>query len=148
MPYTTIRNKLKEINQTQIRSWAEEYVNSNKSNILKLVKERMLKGENVNSTGKPIGVYKSKDYSLFKERLNPFAHGTVDLFLEGDFQRFMTIEKKNVNTFKIYSKDDKYKQLGNKYGFEQFGLTEEQQEELQEEILFYVYSKIIEILLK
>ena len=38
--------------------------------------------------------------------------------------------------------------LGNKYGFEQFGLTQEQHEELTYELILNVYNKIFEKILK
>ena len=148
MAYDIILQRIKSITKQDIYSWCDEYITTHKSELVKLVQERLKRGQNVHNTSDVIAEYKSQAYAMFKQRMNPLAGGSVDLFLTGDLQRFLTIEKQSTNQFKIYSKDEKYKMLGNKYGFEQFGLTKEQHEELTYELLLNVYNKIFEKILK
>lgn len=143
-----ILNRLKSITKDNLYSWCDEYIEQNKSKLVKQIQERLKRGDSAHNVNDIIGEYKSVAYAMFKQRMNPLAGGNVDLFLTGDLQRYLTIEKQSKNIFKIYSKDEKYKELANKYGSEQFGLTEEQQTELFTGMQVYVIEKIFEIILK
>lgn len=143
-----IVNRIRSITESNLYNWVEEYIEANKSKLITDIQNRLKRGDSVHNVNDVIGEYKSVAYRMFKERMNPLAGGSVDLFLEGDLQRFLTIEKRSKNIFKIYSKDDKYKMLANKYGKEQFGLTEEQNTELMINIHTYLIEKIFEKILK
>ena len=143
-----IVNRIKSITKSNLYTWVEEYLEANKSMLVRDIQNRMQRGESVHDVNDVIGEYASEAYMMFKQRMNPLAGGDVDLFLEGDLQRFLTIEKRSKNIFKIYSKDEKYKKLAEQYGKEQFGLTEEQNTELMTDIHTYLIEKIFEKILK
>ena len=143
-----VLNRIKSITESNLYTWVEEYIESNRSRLVRDIQNRLKRGQNVHDINDVIAEYASEAYAMFKERMNPLAEGSVDLFLEGDLHRFLTIEKKSKNIFKIYSKDEKYKMLANKYGKEQFGLTEEQNTELMINIHTYLIEKIFEKILK
>lgn len=143
-----ILNRIKSITESNLYTWVEEYIEANKSRLVTDIQNRLKRGDNVHDVNDVIGEYKSVAYAMFKQRMNPLAGGSVDLFLTGDLQRFLTIEKRSKNIFKIYSKDDKYKTLADKYGKEQFGLTEDQNTELMINIHTYLTEKIFEKILK
>lgn len=136
-----ILNRINTISRNDLYTWCDEYINQNQKKILDLVRNRMMQGDD--TEGGIIGVYRSINYSLFKQKENPLAGGTVDLFLTGDLQRQLRIEKEGKN-YKIWSKDWKYDDLYKKYGgAKAFGLTEEQHIQVIEEMLLYCYDKII-----
>lgn len=143
-----IVNRIKSTTESNLYTWVDEYIEANKSRLVTDIQNRLKRGDNVHDVNDVIGEYKSVAYAMFKQRMNPLAGGSVDLFLTGYLQRFLTIEKRSKNIFKIYSKDDKYKMLADKYGKEQFGLTEEQNTELMINIHTYLIEKIFEKILK
>lgn len=143
-----ILNRIKSITESNLYNWVNEYIDANKSRLVTDIQNRLKRGDSVHDVNDVIGEYKSVAYAMFKQRMNPLAGGSVDLFLTGDLQRFLTIEKRSKKIFKIYSKDDKYKMLANKYGSDQFGLTEEQNTELMINIHAYLIEKIFEKILK
>lgn len=143
-----IVNRIRSITESNLYNWVEEYIEANKSRLVTDIQNRLKRGDSVHDVNDVIGEYKSVAYMMFKQRMNPLAGGSVDLFLTGDLQRFLTIEKRSKNIFKIYSKDSKYKMLADKYGKEQFGLTEEQNTELMTDIHTYLIEKIFEKILK
>lgn len=118
----------------------DEFMAKNENRILKLAKDRMMRGDGVN--GGIIGSYASRDYELFKQSENPLAGGVVDLFLTGSLQKYMLIERIRNGVYEISSSDLKYDALADKYGADQFGLTEEQNEEIINEALDYLVLKI------
>lgn len=120
----------------------DEYMSKNEKRILDMVRKRMKDGEGVD--GGVIGYYRSKWYRKFKEVLNPLARGTVDLFLTGALQRELAIQHVHKGYYYILSTDSKYRDLASKYGAEQFGLTEEQKEQIINEALSYLVDKIKE----
>ena len=129
---------LKAINVWQV---IDDYMNRNEQNILKLAKDRMKRGESVYGSG-PIGYYQSKWYREFKEVLNPFARGTVDLYLTGSLQSAMEIRKAYNGYYFILSTDQKYFSLAEKYGAEEFGLTDKQIEEVKSNAIDELINKI------
>jgi|SRR5690554_684466 len=143
-----VLNRIKSITESNLYTWVEEYIEANKSRLITDIQTRLKRGGNVHDVNDVIGVYASEAYRMFKLKMNPLAGGNVDLFLTGDLQRSLTIEKKSKNIFKIYSTDEKYKMLANKYGKEQFGLTEEHNAELMINIHAYLIEKIFEKILK
>jgi hypothetical protein len=117
----------------------------NSPNIIREVKSRWLIGES--AVGGFIGEYSSsqlgQDYKAYKMSLNPSAGGHVDLTLTGSLGEGLTVKAQSSESFLIYSTDSKYKEIGDKYGFEEFGLTDLQWHEFQQEILAVVLDSII-----
>lgn len=104
--------------------------------LLDMVIERWKSGKGVR--GGLIGEYQSYDYALFKNRLNPAAGmGNVDLINTGDLKDGLFIKKEG-NLFNIVSRDKKYQMIANKYGAEEFGLTDAQMQETLAEIKLIV----------
>lgn len=143
-----VLNRIKSISNNDISNWIYEYIEHNKESILNLVKTRLLNGESVTNPNDVIGYYKNDSYAKLKKQQNPLAGGTVDLFKTGDFHRYFDITDINENLFRIYSSDEKYIELGKKYGFKQFGLTKEQYKNLLDSTKAYLIEKIFEKILK
>lgn len=115
-------------------------VNNGESITAKVI-ERWEKGDGVE--GGVIGAYKWKEYELLKASMNPLAGGAVDLIFTGALSNNLMIKKKSKGIFQIYSIDEKYEKIGDKYGFEQYGLTKEQEAELFESIFNEILDKKI-----
>ena len=94
-------------------------------------------GRGVN--GGKIGEYRSSEYKAFKVSKNPRANGSVDLTLTGSLGDKIFINPIG-DLFEIKSKDYKFMDMGEKYGFEQFNLTSSETNELIQEL----YYKIME----
>lgn len=80
---------------------------------LDLNRDELRKGKNVQ--GGQIGEYASKYYANLKYRMNPSAHGKVDLYYTGSFTDLMKIEV-NGSRFVVDSDDGKNSILQKKYG--------------------------------
>lgn len=117
----------------------------NSPNIIKQVRSRWLIGESV--LGGFIGEYSSsamgQDYKAYKLSINPSAGGHVDLTLTGSLGEGLTVKQQSAETFLVYSTDSKYDKIGSKYGFEEFGLAEQEWKQMQEEILTVVLDSIM-----
>lgn len=109
--------------------------------ILDLVEARLKRGDGVN--GGVIGRYANEKYELFKAKLNPMAGGAVDLILTGSTVEKLFLGEKG-GDFIIKSADEKYGMLAEKYGAEQFGITEDEKEKILSEITENIVEKIIE----
>ena len=140
--YDTLLEKLNQINLQTIFTWIDEYISINEKRILDMARDRMKRGEGVN--GGVIGYYRSAAYEMFKRRENPLAKGNVDLFLTGALQEKMRLSKSGNASYYIYSTDEKYSMLADKYGANQFGITEEQHNELLGQVIDYVITKIMQ----
>jgi len=110
-------------------------VNELKDDIRRTIKERWLDGISANggkiinkATGKG---YSQLSYKALKLSLNPKASGDVDLTLTGSLGDRITIIKTESNDHEIISEDSKYLEIGNKYGFDEFGLS-------NDETIFYM----------
>lgn len=112
----------------------------NSGNITQEVKKRWIIGESVD--GGIIGEYASSEYKAFKISMNPRAKGNVDLHLTGSLAENLTIKKSGALLFEVYSTDSKFQSIGKKYGFEQFGLSDEQTQELFNDIYQFTIESI------
>lgn len=117
----------------------------NSPNIISQVRKRWLIGESV--LGGFIGEYSSsqmgQDYKAYKMSLNPKAGGHVDLTLTGALGEGLTVKQQSQETFLIYSTDSKYDEIGSKYGFDEFGLSDYEWHEMNQEILAVVLESIL-----
>lgn len=106
------------------------------SNIVNKVKTRWSWGRGVN--GGIIGEYSKSQlgqkYRAYKLTKNPNARGTVDLILSGSLSNKLTLKRLG-GLFEVISTDSKFNSIGQKYGFEEFNLTEEETKQLQNEII-------------
>lgn len=84
-----------------------------------------------------------RDYKAYKMSLNPSAGGHVDLTLTGALGAGLTVKKQTNESFLVFSTDSKYKEIGDKYGFEEFGLAEHEWVEMQQEM----YNVILEMVM-
>ena len=105
------------------------------SEIKQMIKERWLLGRRPD--GDIIGVYRDSQYQLLKSSMNSQSGGTVDLILTGSLVgRIKTVlQSKGIE---IISTDEKYTEIANKYGYDNFNITEEQENELLDEVMAQV----------
>jgi len=80
-------------------------------------------------------VYENRDYSLFKERLNPLAGGSVDLIVTGAFVDAMYLLKPRGNKYRFGNRDKKRNILKLMYGDNIFGLNQAVFAKYQKEII-------------
>ena len=127
------KNELKDID-TNI----EILILFNSKKITNNVVKRWEIGRGVN--GGKIGEYRSSEYKAFKVSKNPRANGSVDLTLTGSLGDKIFINPIG-DLFEIKSKDYKFMDIGNKYGFEQFNLTSSETNELIQELYYKVMEE-------
>jgi hypothetical protein len=84
-----------------------------------------------------------QDYKAYKMSLNPSAGGHVDLTLTGALGDGLTVKQESLESFLVYSTDEKYDKIGSKYGFEEFGLSESEWDEMQNEIIDFMLTDIL-----
>lgn len=135
---------LTEVKEVTSRSHIEAMVNevilTDSEMIIRDVRERWIHGDGVE--GGVIGIYRSKDYELFKASINPLAGGAVDLILTGKLAGGLAIRKQG-DLYQIYSTDSKYEAIGKKYGFEEYGLTKEQLDAFYERVYAIVLGELL-----
>jgi hypothetical protein len=134
-----ILNNIKR-EQSTLNKFFGDLVVLNTPTIINHVKRRWLYGKSVD--GGIIGTYASAEYRLFKMEINPLAGGNVDLFLYGDLSDNLQIKILSGNKFEIWSLDEKYQKIGKKYGFEEFGLTDEESHELLNDLKLFALESI------
>lgn len=114
----------------------------NQGILVRQVWERWEQGEGVDGPGSVIGKYVEESYRKKKMEMNPKAKGFVDLTYTGALGDNLTL-KKSGTKFIIYSTDPKYQSLGKKYGFKQFGVTDQQKFEFLEQAKAVVMDSIL-----
>ena len=100
--------------------------------IVNNVRTRWLFGKDPN--GDIIGTYQSRTYRAFKVVANSKAGGLVDLTLTGSLGNKLKVKKKGSLNYEIFSTDSKYEMIADKYGIEQFNLSQDQQKQLFDEL--------------
>lgn len=109
------------------------------SEIRAMIKQRWLLGRRPD--GSLIGFYRDVNYAIFKQTINPSAKGDVDLILSGDLvNNIKTVLGKN--KIEILSSDYKFEEISLKYGLDNFNITEEEENELLDEIMAEVVTNI------
>lgn len=141
-PFDNLFNLLKqETSSTNIKDIFRQEVREYETQIIDYVIERWKSGKGVD--GGVIGEYQNEDYALFKHQKNPLAgFGNVDLTDTGELKDGLFIQEL-WSIFIIKSRDPKYKAIANKYGAEEFGLTEQEMKEILTEIKNYTFETII-----
>lgn len=135
-------NLIKQLTKIRVYDIVDYYMLDNENKILDMVRKRMMQGDGVD--GGAIGEYASISYSYFKQSHNPLAGGYVDLYLTGALQKALEIIEESNGAYLIHSTDKKYFDLAEKYGAEQFGLTDKQHEEVKSKAIEEVLNKIYE----
>ncbi len=141
-PFDDLFASLKqETTDSSLKKTVGDTIQLNSTEIIRLVKNRLKYGQGVD--GGVIGTYKSEEYAIMKNQQNPLAgYGNVDLFLTGSLSDDITVMRKG-DKFEIFSTDEKYKKIADKYGAEEFGLTEEQLQEFLHECYLLSLETII-----
>ena len=109
--------------------------------IRKWIKERWLLGDRPD--GSIIGVYRSSEYAMFKQSINPKAGGVVDLTLTESLGDNIQVIPKSKAMFQIISTDSKYSEIVEKYGDVNFNLSPEKLELLFEMVGNMIINKIL-----
>ena len=94
--------------------------------------------------GDIIGIYRSEDYADIKYSLsNSAGFGNVDLTLTGALGRGIKVSGFN-NEYEIFSSDQKYEDITEKYGYANFNITDNQREELFKILFDIVLNQILQ----
>lgn len=91
---------------------------------IKTLKEQDFLDGDIYGDGKTLMSYRSRNYEIFKSKLNPIAGGAVDLILTGKFVDAMYLLKPNNGRYLFGNTDSKKNILTQKYGANIFGLNQ------------------------
>ena len=139
--YGNLIKQLTRINEPFIYVTINKWMLDNEQTTLNLARDRMKKGQGVD--GGIIGNYAMASYEYFKAtEVNPLAGGKVDLFLTGALHKAMRIIPRSQGVYEIISTDWKHLELAEKYGAEQFGLTDKQHEQVKSKAIEEVINQI------
>lgn len=111
------------LNLSRLQEITSEEIIKEETNLKNLKEQDFLDGD-IYGDGKTLLSYRSKDYELFKSRLNPIAGGAVDLILTGEFVDAMFLLKPNNGKYLFGNSDSKKNMLVQKYGTNIFGLNQ------------------------
>lgn len=140
--FTNIANKLNVENDIEYKfdTLFETYL----PKIRKLIKDRWLSGKKPN--GNDIGLYDDGEYEKYKffEVSDKAGYGKVDLTLTGDLGNGIDIGFIDAGEYEIFSNDYKYEDIIERYGEDNFNITEQETEQIAKEIT----TKIVIELLK
>jgi hypothetical protein len=89
-----------------------------------------------------IGNYRDAEYAIFKERLNPFAKGHVDLLYTRQTANSLFVHRGTSNGLFTFGMNDRYNLIG-RYGLDILGLNQETFDKRQNDI--YKYTLIYTI---
>lgn len=90
--------------------------------LVTLKENEFKRGDRPNSS--IIGTYRSRSYSLLKQRQNPLAGGDVDLILTGDFINSAYLKRPSAGKYLFGFRDQKARSLFSKYGTDIAGLNQ------------------------
>lgn len=137
-----IKLKLQTETQNIPKYFADNFY-TYENDIRELIKKRWKTGKKPN--GNVIGIYRSVDYALFKKQKSDAPFRVVDLTLTGSLGNKIQVELFNAQKgiFEIYSTDVKFQSIVEKYGLDNFNLTEIETEKIINEVTSLVYKTII-----
>jgi hypothetical protein len=128
MEYIELEYKETQAMKALFESIIGKCIAETEDEIREAIKFRWLKSNSVHggkikdsSTG--MG-YSRLSYKALKIKINPSAGGNVDLTLTGSLGNKIEIIKSGSGDYEIISTDSKYNAIGNKYGFDEFGLDQ------------------------
>ena len=108
-----LNDKLKRLTLPKIRLETEKIIRNNPQLVFRK-QDEFRHGENPD--GSTIGLYRSEEYRMMKQQMNPLAGGTVDLILTGSTIKNLQVVSLGNGEFKLYSTDHKWNDLVAKYG--------------------------------
>lgn len=126
-------NRLKKLTLPTLQKLVAELILKDEGTI-KNLKEQEFKEGDIFGTGEKAN-YRSRNYSIFKSRLNPSAGGKVDLIVTGAFVNAMFLVKPTGGRYRFGNTDKKRNILKEIYGDNIFGLNQKVFEKYQKEIL-------------
>jgi len=134
----------KKVHPNEIDTYFYNYFNEVFPKVKQLIKDRWKKGQKPD--GSKIGLYSCYSYSVFKEKLNPLAgFGIVDLTLTGGLGDKITFGLLSDTEYMIFSTDEKYNNIIEKYGDWNFNITQKERNEIVAEITKKVVNEILKI---
>jgi len=111
--------------------------------------QKRLKEEKVNEweqgirpNGEKIGTYRSAEYAIFKDQINPRANGYVDLLLTRQTANSLFIHRANQPREFLFGMFDRYNLVG-RYGLDILGLNQETFDKRQADIYRYTLIYVI-----
>jgi hypothetical protein len=136
------------LQQIATKSWLENQVQQIVLSDNEKLKEQKIKeftkGERPN--GEKIGEYRSAEYAIFKQHINPLANGYVDLLLTRQFSSKLFV-RPFANGFMFNSTDKKTSSLIGKYGIDILGLNQDffnqRQKNIYKPVLDFEISRIL-----
>lgn len=106
------------------------------------IRKRWLLGKRPD--GSMIGLYRDEGYAEYKLGLNNEAgFGNVDLTLTGALGRGIRISGFN-DEYEVFSEDQKYESIVERYGYYNFNITEQEKNELFDKILSIILLDVME----
>jgi len=123
-----LRDNLKRISEKRLQDETRRIILDDKK-IINRKQDELIAGSTPD--GGNIGAYQSDSYSIFKESINPFAGGNVDLMLKGDYARAIKTLSLGNSKFTLRSLNWKRDHLIEKYGIENEAINQEVWEVLQ-----------------
>jgi len=124
-PFLTIQ-KLQHIADQEIQKESET---------IKGLKEQDFLEGDIYGDGKTLVSYKSRNYEIFKSKINPIAGGAVDLIVTGQFVRAMVFPKGKNGKYIFDNTDKKRNILVEMYGKNIFGLNQNVFSKFQKDII-------------
>ena len=145
MDYLDLINKNLSHFKTQINSFEQEAVLENTDEIKKWIKERWKLGKTPD--GDLIGRYSKSEmgaeYAFFKNQINPLPGvGNVDLTLTGALGKGIRVLPHGQNQYIVFSTDNKFNAIADKYGYDNFNLSEEEFTKLANAIIDYLANEL------
>jgi hypothetical protein len=142
--YTEILLKGLKTTKENIKPTFDAFFIEKEPQIRYLIYTRWLLGKRPD--GRSIGVYFSEDYREYKYFKNPLAGASVDLIDTGSLWKHIEIFNES-DGIEIISTDEKFEKIIDKYGSDNFNITDAQEEEIINEIsiktIEYLYKKYV-----
>lgn len=113
---------------------ADEEIQKEKETIKGLKEQDFLEGD-IYGDGKTLVSYRSRNYEIFKSKINPLAGGAVDLIVTGKFVNAMVLPKSNNGKYIFGNTDKKRNILVEMYGENIFGLNQNVFSKFQKDII-------------
>ena len=137
-----IQGKLNLITEEFVGQLLKSEILNNEEEIVQKVKDRWQVGRRPD--GAIIGVYRSYPYYLEKLERNPSANGNVDLIDTGALRNNLKVNSSLfTNIFNVYSSDWKFNTIGDKYGYDVYGLTKDEADAFLEEAIVNIQESIV-----
>jgi hypothetical protein len=138
-PAEYLRRMQPLLNQSKLEQIVSEIVLSDNRNLKEAKVNEWEQG--LRPDGDKIGVYRSAEYAIFKDQINPRADGYVDLLLTRQTANTLFVQSLRNRKYLFGMKD--YHNLIGRYGLDILGLNQETFEKRQADIYRYTLIYII-----